>query len=175
MKILVFSDSHGMSNSMKKAAKLHTDTDAVIHLGDGASDAEQLKKQYPNVTFYQAKGNMDAFSSNKNTVMLPQCSTFEADGFKFFICHGHTLGVKSGLEPLIATACHNGADIAMYGHTHDPYCRYIPPEELPVKREKCLYIFNPGSISLPNYGHKASYGIIETKPPYILLSHGTTD
>lgn len=175
MKILVFSDSHGMFGNMKRAAMLHSDAEVIIHLGDGASDTEQLKKECPDVVFFQVKGNCDFFSLNADTKKLGYVNTFELNGFKFFICHGHTLNVKSTLDPLIDASCRSDADVAIFGHTHNMYERYIPSEELPDRRENGLYLFNPGSISYPNYGYKASYGIIELKQPYILLSHGTID
>ena len=44
MKILVFSDSHGNANSIRKALFAHKSTvDLVIFLGDGVYDIEAIK------------------------------------------------------------------------------------------------------------------------------------
>ena len=56
--------------------------------------------------------------------------------------HGHTAGVKHGTAALEAIASNRGADIVMYGHTHETDDRFIPGEDGKMP----LRILNPGSI-----------------------------
>ena len=88
------------------------------------------------------------------------------------MCHGHRQFVNVGHQNLIYSAIEQNADIALYGHTHCKFNKYIPSDELAFNCNKGLYIFNPGSISRPRDGIYPSYGIIEIQENGILLSHG---
>lgn len=63
---------------------------------------------------------------------------------RLFLTHGHLLG-PGNLPPL------SPGDVLVYGHTHLPVAE---------KREH-IYHFNPGSVSIPKGGFKASYGILD--------------
>ncbi|WP_260863796.1 phosphodiesterase [Citrobacter sp. Marseille-Q6884] len=63
---------------------------------------------------------------------------------RLFLTHGHLFG-PGNLPPL------SPGDVLVYGHTHLPVAE---------KREH-IYHFNPGSVSLPKGGFKASYGILD--------------
>jgi hypothetical protein len=56
-------------------------------------------------------------------------------GVKLFMTHGHLHQVKSGLGALIRDARITGSQAVLFGHTHEPLCRY----------EDGLWIVNPGS------------------------------
>lgn len=43
MKLLVFSDSHGMPLYMRETLEKHRDVDAVIFLGDGQNDFQMMR------------------------------------------------------------------------------------------------------------------------------------
>ena len=58
MKILVLSDSHASRHFMRRCVD-HIQPDAVVHLGDYFSDAEDLAEEYPNIPFYAVPGNCD--------------------------------------------------------------------------------------------------------------------
>ena len=93
----------------------------------------------------------------------------------FFLCHGHrhltSNYLGSPFKTLINQAVSKNCDVALFGHTHSKYEAFIPPDELPVKRENGLYLFNPGSISRPRDGDAPSYGIIDVRDNGILFSH----
>ncbi len=162
MKILVFSDSHGNCVNMQKAVDMHPDARYILHLGDGINDLDMLKTG--NIKTYTVNGNFeDGFFSAKKGLPF-QC--VEIEGKKIFMCHGHRQKVGFGLQNLYYTALENGADIALYGHTHVKYNKYTPLEE------KGLHIFNPGSISRPRDNIYSSYGIIDIQKNGVLLSHG---
>lgn len=147
MRIIVFSDTHGKTGALFDVVEMHLKSaDMFIHLGDGEQEADMLKSVYPYIDLRYLRGNCDYNSA------APDILTIEADfGVKIVASHGHTLGVKYGLEMLIDKAEQKGAKIALYGHTHQRYSSY----------ENGLYIMNPGSLSQPRDFFPPSYGIID--------------
>ncbi len=141
MRILVFSDSHGMIKYMESAIDKYTDINNIIFLGDGASDIEQMENYYTNKTFYIVAGNCD-FNS-----MLPSKKTVTINNTKIFITHGHYM---PSVDEMIKKAKSEGAKICLSGHTHIAQEKYIDE----------VYYMNPGSISRPR-DSKTSYGIID--------------
>ena len=61
MRILVFSDSHGLKGNILKALNRHrNDTDLAIHLGDGIGDMIALKDDYPQIGLAAVASNCDS-------------------------------------------------------------------------------------------------------------------
>lgn len=145
MKILVISDTHGEFNSLKLAFEQHSDADMLIHLGDGERDFEDFSSLYPNLPAVYVKGNCDFGSHDMSRVVSTR------EGVRLYCCHGHTLVVKSTRNLLTALAKNEQCDVALYGHTHVPFCEL----------ENGVYVMNPGSASFPRGGSRASCGIIE--------------
>ena len=83
------------------------------------------------------------------------------------MCHGHTLSVKHGYDELCREASRQGADIALFGHTHRPTLEYIKKESVRGV-EKDMVIFNPGSLGDP----LGSFGNLSISGGEFLLSHG---
>ena len=77
--------------------------------------------------------------------IMAEFSTLFADGFKFFLTHGHHW------NPSVPPPVAKGTVLA-YGHTHLPQLERL---------ENGLIAFNPGSISLPKGGNPASFGWYE--------------
>ena len=161
MKILVFSDSHGRSSQMETAIALHKDASYVFFLGDGLREVEYLRDLHPEMTFVAVRGNCDFFASDASFERI-----LDIEGYRFFLCHGHTQAVKWELCRIYRTAIETKVDVALFGHTHKPHEEYISDGERPV------YLFNPGSISHSDDG-RAHYGLIQISRSGILLSHGT--
>lgn len=113
MKILVMSDSHGVMSYMEQAV-IKEKPDIAIHLGDCVSDAERLGRTFPALRLFSVKGNNDWTNSSLEAV-------YETDFGKIYMCHGHMLGVKSGLSNLVYKAKSKGCSIALYGHTHSAH------------------------------------------------------
>ncbi|WP_157378569.1 phosphodiesterase [Aliagarivorans taiwanensis] len=63
---------------------------------------------------------------------------------RLFCCHGHTYKADK-LPPL------SEGDVFASGHTHVPV----------AEKQQSLYLFNPGSISMPRQQWAASYGLID--------------
>ena len=111
MKIAIFSDSHGIIRKMLDACR-DISPDLIIHLGDFVRDAMWLHENFPDTPLKSVRGNCDFAAIER------EADTFFADGLKIFLCHGHRYGVKRGLSELADAAALSGADIALFGHTH---------------------------------------------------------
>lgn len=136
MRILVFSDSHGSTSGMRDALTDHPEADMIIHLGDGERDLSNLEDFIRGRRVVQVCGNCDFYSQ------LPQNEIVEVMGRKIFCSHGHTEFVKHGTQYFTEKARSLGAHIALYGHTHESVTAY----------DDGLYVMNPGSIRMGEYG-----------------------
>ena len=142
MKIVVFSDSHRELENMKKVVRLEK-PDTVIHLGDHDADAELLGREFPSLPIIKVRGNCDGWSDTPLTL------TVVLGGVRFFLCHGHTFGVKGGILRAFYAAEENKADILCFGHTHEAYLDESDPK---------ITVMNPGAVG---YSWWPSYGLIE--------------
>lgn len=167
MKILIVSDSHGMSLNIKKALDLHPDADYLLHLGDGTADLDLLT-YLPNKV-YTVNGNGEDISHRAKSG-LP-FRLIEVCGKRIYMCHGHRQYVNFSDDKLIYSALENDADVLLHGHTHVKRNEYIPPDKL-MERDRGLYLFNPGSITVPRDCLTPSFGLLDVSPAGILLSHG---
>lgn len=151
MKVLIVSDIHYAETALKEALAANPDAEYVLFLGDGLRCIENESLKYPTVGFISVKGNCDLGYSD-----VPLSRTLELYGVRIFMCHGHGYSVKSGLSVLTAVARSEGADIALYGHTHrSSRGGFI------IGEGKGGILFNPGSLGAPRGGENASYGILE--------------
>lgn len=142
MKLLVFSDSHGNLDYMRRAVELEK-PDKVLHLGDVTRDAERLREIFPALPVEQVRGNCDSVSSG-----WPVERELFAGGKRLWLLHGHTYRVKMGLSLLLEEARTRGVDGVFFGHTHRPLCDF----------DGRLWVMNPGTASgMPN----ATYGVAE--------------
>lgn len=151
MRIVVISDSHGKGVIVDRILRREQDADAVIFLGDVTSDIEDFTYEYDFKKFYIVSGNCDRFSS------YPYSTVANIGGINIFITHGHTLGVKGGIDALITVARQSDCKIALYGHTHIPDIKY----------EYGLHIVNPGSCARSRDGGN-SYAVIDIRENGIL-------
>lgn len=138
MRILVMSDSHGHYYQMYLAITQQPTATAVVLLGDGSQEMDEIEEQFSCDArkFYRVRGNCDWGSD------LPIYTVEIFGGKRFYCTHGFMEKVKYGDEGLISDARGFNADIALFGHTHNPRISY----------EDGLYLFNPGSIADGNYG-----------------------
>lgn len=140
MRILVLSDSHGDVPSLSIAIKNEKNADAVIFLGDGLNDFENVSHLLVGKKFAAVRGNCDSAFS---TYPIKTIEFFENKNI--YCTHGYTEQVKFGLDKLKTAALYSDAAIALFGHTHIPYSSY----------ENGLYLMNPGSV------RQNSCGIVE--------------
>ena len=135
LKILVLSDSHRAIGAMYDAAILE-DPDAIMHLGDHVSDAEELSYALDLIDFYMVRGNCDFGAQAPETILT------ELGGVRLFLTHGHLFGVKSGMSRLKLEADRVGADIALR-----PF----------LEEDGGVWYMNPGAA------RDGRYGVIEMK------------
>lgn len=140
MRVLVVSDTHGNTGALCRAIEEQPTARTVIFLGDGLRDAEDAQARYPDRTIYTVPGNCDFAARD------PKVRKETLGGKRFFFTHGHIYDVKYGLYRLDLAARQYNADIALFGHTHQPYKEYADG----------LYLFNPGSL-----GHGGTYGYVD--------------
>ena len=146
MKILVLRDTHGyLENAENIIDKIGTKMEAIIHLGDYENDVAVLKKKYPFLTFYSVRGNNDYSSKTPEELML------RMGGKRLLLTHGHKQRVYYNFYTISCWAEEQQADIVLFGHTH-----------IPVNDFKgSVYLFNPGSISLPRATQCPTFGILD--------------
>ena len=143
MKILVVSDSHGQYELLARLVNEQKDVSLIVFCGDGHSDIEQVKNTFPHKKIISVRGNCD-WSGND-----PFVTSFDADGRKILVTHGHMHGVKQEYERLRSFARSQGAHIVLFGHTHTPFLDF----------DGRTLMMNPGSI-----GYHREYGILNIEP-----------
>lgn len=141
MILYVFSDSHGSLHEMLDIIQTHP-PDAILHLGDGMAQAEDLRALYPQIPLYNVPGNCD-FSSS-----IPSILELELEGHRLLLCHGHIWQVKNRMDLALAAAREAQADVLLYGHTHQAYA---------AQEADGLWVINPGAAT-------ASFAILQLLP-----------
>jgi putative phosphoesterase len=151
LKILVFSDSHGSYKNMKRVLLMHKNAEAVIYLGDGLTDLDEVREEMAGKAVWCVKGNNDWLAQE------PLMRIETANGERIYMTHGHAHGVKYGLSDIINVGRENKGKIVCFGRTHVPFEKY----------EDGMYIFNPGSVT-----YSGTYGIIEITQAGIMTNIG---
>ncbi len=151
MRLLVVSDSHGNDGTLFKAHGLAGSVEAVIHTGDGEQDA-QLLALTMGVTVLRVAGNCDHGSTAPRELLVTLA------GRQVLITHGDRYGVKAGLEPLIAHGRELGAELILFGHTHQAL----------TEQRHGIHLLNPGTL----WGRAPflSYAILDLTPDGILTT-----
>ena len=149
MRIVVISDSHGNETAIRTVLKAEPQATAVIHLGDGAAEAERLKAEFPALEWHIVRGNCDVGTT------APVNDCISVGGHRVYLTHGHGERVKSGLLTLCYTAREREVEIALYGHTHVPSIDF----------QSGVMLMNPGSV-----GYQGSYGILEIRSRDVIPS-----
>lgn len=139
MKILIMSDSHGLSHVCVTVAEKES-PDIIVHLGDNQKDTIKLSQQFPDIPLYSVRGNCDLRSESPDEI------EFETIGVRFYMTHGHLHDVKRDIRHLISAAKQKGSDVVLFGHTHIAY----------HQRNEGIVFLNPGSLL-------KTYAILELK------------
>ena len=143
MRILIFSDNHRNRARLFDIMNEEAPYDHIISLGD----SEMSEAELQSMGIIGVKGNYP-FEPNFPNILLLQ---FEA--FTFFIAHGHTYQVKSGLSRIYQEGKNRGADVVLFGHTHQSM----------LEDTGDVILCNPGSLAYPKDGSMGSYAVIEVK------------
>lgn len=136
IRLAVISDSHHAKARVESFARLaaREGFDAVVHCGDGESDARWLSEKLPMPVRFVA-GNCDFLADARRE----EC--FSLGGVRLFVAHGDRYGVKYGLERLSYRAEELGARAALFGHTHAPFAGYAGG----------VLLVNPGALKDGRY------------------------
>ncbi|MCO7175995.1 metallophosphoesterase family protein [Sporolactobacillus kofuensis] len=142
MKGLIVSDTHGFTRELsvlkqRYAGKL----DFMIHCGDS--------ELQPNCTemegFLSVEGNCDVPKAYPNERIE------QFGNLKFFIAHGHLLGVRQSSDRLCYRGLEEQANVVCFGHTHFAG----------TFQEENMIVINPGSLRLPRNYQEGTYVILE--------------
>ncbi|HDX8835360.1 TPA: phosphodiesterase [Klebsiella oxytoca] len=160
MKLMFASDIHGSLPAAERVLELFARSGAqwLVILGDVLNHgprnalpegyapdqvAEALNRVAERVI--AVRGNCDS-EVDQMLLHFPITASWQqvlSERTRLFLTHGH-LYSPDNLPPLAA------GDVLVYGHTH------IPVAE---KRGE-IFLFNPGSVSIPKGGFTASYGLL---------------
>ena len=162
MNLVIFSDSHGKGHLVKRLLEMHPKADMVLFLGDGIGEAELYTKE-KGMRLAAVLGNCDGYTGLYPHI--PETLILPLEGHRILLTHGHTFGVKGGMDKLIAFAKQNACDIVIYGHTHLRQETYLGEPVGP------MYLFNPGSLGQPRESG-ASFGLLTLTEHTVLFSHG---
>lgn len=138
---MVISDTHGYLKAAVRAWREHGPWDQVVHLGDGLGDAVALAVEI-RADLLAVRGNNEGPAAADTEDEL----FFEADGTRFYATHGHLFGLtawggpdlETQLTTLAERARDGGAEVALFGHTHQPMVRQVAG----------VLLVNPGAMSL---------------------------
>ncbi len=147
MKILVVSDTHRNFNALKAVTEKCPDFDTLIHLGDGEKEFEDISALFPEKGMIYVKGNCD-YGQHE------QVHIAKFGSVRIFCSHGHTFGVKYGLQEYAAAAKENRCNVALYGHTHICRTEFVDG----------VFMMNPGSPCEPRGGNPPTFGVINVEP-----------
>ena len=142
MRFGVISDTHGNNRIIRQAIAAAGLVDGWLHAGDYSQDARWLV-ELSGLPVYVVAGNCDG----RVDILIDEY--IEAGGNKIWLTHGHRYGVKHGLQDIVWWGGQYEADVAVFGHTHVPYCDWYDN----------MLLFNPGSLAAPRYG-RPTFGLL---------------
>ena len=136
LKLAVISDSHCGKVRLEQFARVAQaeNYDAVIHCGDGQSDAKWLAKSIASPVRFVA-GNCDPRWGCERELR----ETF--GGVRILAVHGDLYHVKTDYGPLSYYAEEACVKVALFGHTHVPFAGYGGG----------VMLVNPGSLANGRY------------------------
>jgi putative phosphoesterase len=145
---LVISDSHGNIATLTAALKWAHDAnlDAAVFLGDGYEDLNLASARAGfDLPWHTVRGNGDYQFSVPDSMML------EISARTLFLSHGNRHNVREGCKTIAAAARNAGAEAALFGHTHVPYCATV----------NGMFLLNPGSIGRPRSDAGCTFAVLE--------------
>lgn len=139
-KVLILSDTHGLTEEIQILKDRHNQIRHIIHCGDSelAIDAPELEG------IIQVAGNCDYGQA------FPREKELHIGGLNFLVTHGHHHRVKEHLQSLSYYVEDRDVDLVLYGHNHIASAQKIGHQ---------LFI-NPGSLRYPRNRVEKTYAII---------------
>lgn len=161
MKLMFASDIHGSLPATERVLSLFAQSGAqwLVILGDvlnhgprnalpeGYAPAQVAEKlNHFASRIIAVRGNCDS-EVDQMLLHFPITAPWQQvlmENSRLFLTHGHLFG-PDNLPSLAA------GDVLVYGHTHIPV----------AEKRGDIFLFNPGSVSIPKGGFSASYGLLE--------------
>jgi len=158
--LLLISDSHGGTASLatvlewtQSAMCTHT-FDAAVFLGDGFADLAPASActGFP-LSWHSVRGNGDYQSNidDSKVLEIPGKNPAQRSSRRLFLSHGSRYRVEDGITSIAAAARSAGAEAALFGHTHVPYCAVVDG----------IFLINPGSVSRPRSKIGCTFAVLE--------------
>ena len=139
MRLMVISDTHGHVKAAVRAWREYGPWDQVVHLGDSLGDAVALAADIRNDVL-AIRGNNECPAAGSGDEIF-----FAADGVHFYATHGHLFDLnawggdfEARLHLLSERGRSGGAEVALFGHTHQPMVRVVDG----------VMLVNPGAMGL---------------------------
>lgn len=142
-RIIVVSDSHGDIEKLEKIFSKEKNYSYILHLGDHHDDLDMVETDLSKVEIKSVRGNCD-FVKKEEEIF------FEINGLKIYMTHGHLYSVKYGYQNLFYKANEIGADLALFGHTHEKF----------NEKMGSVRLFNPGAVNSYRSFTASSYGVL---------------
>ncbi len=155
-RIVVFADTHGSFRAANRILSKNPDADLFIFLGDGEKDIEKAGRLHPDKKIISVMGNCDSYSNAPKEL----CYT-APNGVKIFCTHGNDYSVGSSKQKIYYKALELGAQVSLFGHTHERFYSYADG----------LHLLNPGSAACPRDGLQPCYAFIDILENGIFCSH----
>lgn len=162
----MISDSHGRADLVDQAMQRQLGApDAVLFLGDGLRDLRVL--EYQDLCVRCVRGNCDFYTAFEGQ-SVPEHALVQVGAYRILMMHGHTHGVKGGLERACSFAAQAEADVLLYGHTHIQRQDWFDAGTAFGKQVlgKPLLVCNPGSL------HDGCFGTLSVRNQGILFGFG---
>lgn len=174
MRVGVLSDTHGGLRAWEESLRLFGNVDLIIHAGDilyhgprnpfpEKHDPKGLAQAINslNIPFLVARGNCDA-DVDQLAIDFPILNpylVYDVGSFRVFVHHGHALSE----EEVMRFAGKLGVKLVISGHTHKVH----------LEKKNGIWLFNPGSPSLPKSDEGPTVGLIDGRVLRLLsLSDG---
>ena len=146
-KILVCADIHGALQNFRAAFEAESPLDMVIIAGDLGMEERKIEQVTGVTACAVVQGNNDRLRCPD----LPEKRDFNYEGKRFFVTHGHTMGVRRGVPRQFMALTRNlGADIVIFGHSHSYFEETL---------DGVLYL-NPGAMKGSMYTYTFTYMVL---------------
>jgi putative phosphoesterase len=138
-KALIMSDNHGDLQVIDTVIQGNA-ADAIFHCGDWCERLERLPRGV-----HLVRGNCD------DDPRIPEERIVPWGMFRILVVHGHRYQVKNSLLSLKYKAEEVGANLILFGHSHQPLC---------IQDGEKIFL-NPGSLIHPRGYPRATYAVME--------------
>lgn len=154
--ILVLSDSHGDVQALAAILEWAQDKafTGAVFLGDGSEDLAFASAIAGfTLPWNIVRGNVDTNFNLPGTLVL-DISRNSKTPRKIFLSHGNIYHVEEDCRALAAAARTNGAEAALFGHTHIPCLAML----------EGVFLLNPGSIGRPRSKLGPTFAVLDCPP-----------